>query len=148
MLVRKAQIEDLESLAKLFDAYRVFYRKESDLEAASAFLLERIETNSSVIFVVEENEELSAFTQLYPLFSSTQMKRLWLLNDLFVDKKSRGKGQSKLLMERVKTFCFESDAAGFYLETEKSNSVGTSLYKRVGMDLDETHHFFHWTVNK
>ena len=40
--IRKAEIHDIDALAQLFDAYRVFYEKESDLPAAKTFLLERI----------------------------------------------------------------------------------------------------------
>ncbi|WP_440240610.1 hypothetical protein [Cytophaga sp.] len=40
--IRKAEIRDIDALAELFDAYRVFYEKESDLPAAKTFLLERI----------------------------------------------------------------------------------------------------------
>ena len=52
---------------------------------AENFLKERLENQDSEIFVAEENGILTGFTQLYPLFSSTRMKRYWLLNDLFVN---------------------------------------------------------------
>ena len=42
MTVRNAAINDIEKLAILFDAYRVFYEKDSDLQEAKKFLLQRI----------------------------------------------------------------------------------------------------------
>ena len=85
MRIFQATSQHIDQVVDLFDAYRVWYRKPSDKAAAKAFLLERIYAKESIIFVCEnEEKQLVGFTQLYPLFSSTRMKRLWLLNDLFV----------------------------------------------------------------
>ncbi|HNP07626.1 MAG TPA: GNAT family N-acetyltransferase, partial [Cyclobacteriaceae bacterium] len=68
MNIRKAELSDLRSLAELFDQYRIFYKKESDLEGAQAFLKERLERNESEIFVSFNDEGImTGFTQLYPL---------------------------------------------------------------------------------
>jgi GNAT superfamily N-acetyltransferase len=81
------------------------------------------------------------------MFSSTRMKRLWLLNDLFVKKEYRRRGISKLLIERAKELCRETKACGFILETAKSNSVGNKLYQAVGMSLDHNHNYYSWDVD-
>ena len=47
MIIRKAELGDLRSLAELFDEYRVFYKKDSDILSAQSFLKERIEKNES-----------------------------------------------------------------------------------------------------
>ena len=104
MKIRKINIYDISQLSKLFDNYRIFYGKESDLQGSEKFLKERIEKNESEIFVAEnEKDELIGFVQLYPIFSSTRMKRLWLLNDLFIEDICRGKGISVLLIEQKLT---------------------------------------------
>ena len=74
MNYRKATVKDLNQVAILFDKYRVFYRKESNIEEAKVFLKERIENNDSEIFVAENENQLIGFVQLYPLFSSTRLK--------------------------------------------------------------------------
>ena len=66
------------------------------MNGAGKFSKERLKNQDSEFFVAEENGILTGFTQLYPLFSSTRMKRYWLLNDLFVNENHRGKGHSKL----------------------------------------------------
>src|SRR5215213_8909774 len=82
--IRKATIHDIDPLAELFDQYRVFYKKDPDIAAGTVFLKERILREESEIFIGEEEDgRLSGFVQLYPIFSSTRLKRLWLLNDLF-----------------------------------------------------------------
>jgi GNAT superfamily N-acetyltransferase len=87
----QAEPNHLDDLALLFDAYRVFYKKESDLSAAQVFLRERLTKNQSVVFMVYDGSRAVGFTQLYPLFSSVNMAAVWLLNDLFVDPTYRGK---------------------------------------------------------
>jgi GNAT superfamily N-acetyltransferase len=146
MEIRKVDLKDLERFAELFDEYRVFYGKPSDIEGAKAFLRERIIKNESEIFVSVSGQTLTGFTQLYPLFSSTRMKRVWLLNDLFVDEKFRGQGFSKALIERVKEFCRETEARGFSLETSKTNEVGNQLYLKMGLELDKEHNYYSWEV--
>lgn len=48
-MTRKATAADLQQLAELFDQYRIFYHKESDIQAAEKFLAERIENKDSEI---------------------------------------------------------------------------------------------------
>lgn len=126
--VRKATIDDLEQLAVLFDEYRMFYKKNSDTHGAKNFLKERIENNQSEIFVADFNGRLVGFTQLFPLFSSTKMQNYWLLNDLFVNEKYRGKGFSKQLIEKAQMLCKSNAACGILLETDKNNDIGNKLY--------------------
>ena len=140
--MRVATIEDLEMLSTLFDAYRQFYLKPSDISAAKKFLSERMEIKESVIYVAEENGRLTGFVQLYPIFSSTRMKRLWLLNDLFVAQEFRRKGVAKQLFEKCFQLMRETDACGVMLETEKSNVIGNKLYQQLGFELIENNFYF------
>ena len=102
MRIFQATSLHIDQIVELFDAYRVWYRMPTDKATAKAFLLERIYAKESVIFVCEnEKEQLVGFTQLYPIFSSTRMKRMWLLNDLFVQPEYRGKGILKQFIEKA-----------------------------------------------
>ena len=143
--IRKATIEDLKFVVELFDKYRVFYEKESDKLKAEDFLSERLKLNDSEIFVAETvDRNLVGFVQLYPIFSSTRMQRLWLLNDLYVDKDYRGKGISKQFIEFSKSLCKHTNACGLILETAKTNIVGNELYPKVGFSLDKEHNYYSW----
>jgi GNAT superfamily N-acetyltransferase len=145
--IRKANLQDLAQLSQLFDEYRTFYHKSSDRSAAQQFLSERLENNDSEIFVAEEGGQLVGFTQLYPLFSSTRMKRYWLLNDLYVNPNFRGKGFSKALIERAKQLCRESDSCGMYLETGKDNQIGNQLYPGAGFKKYDEVNFYEWEID-
>jgi hypothetical protein len=59
--LRLATLKDLDELALLFDAYRVFYQKPSDIEAARAFLQARIENNESTIFIAKDDNCIHFF---------------------------------------------------------------------------------------
>ncbi len=147
MKYRKATPKDLNRLSELFDAYRIFYRKPTDIESAKTFLEERISNKDSELFVAENAEtKLVGFVQLYPLFSSTRMKKFWLLNDLFVHPDSRSKGVSIGLIEIAKTLVVESNACGMCLETEKSNLIGNNLYPKTGFELNTSANFYEWSV--
>ena len=143
-MTRKATLEDLRYLSKLFDEYRVFYHKEPDVLAAENFIKERISNKDSEIFVCEEKGILTGFVQLYPIFSSTRMKKYWLLNDLFVNENFRGKCFSKQLIEEAKTLCKTTNACGILLETGKTNDIGNQLYPSCGFEIYDSVNFYEW----
>lgn len=130
---RSASISDIEELVRLFDAYRVFYKKESDLPLARSFLEERFANDESKIFVATDSAgRFYGFTQLFPSFSSVSAMRLWVLNDLFVEKAARRKGVGRLLMDKAREFALETGAKGLVLETGESNTGAQALYESLG----------------
>jgi len=137
MRVFQAKTTEVKEVAKLFDQYRVFYKQESNIEAAEAFISERMENNESVIFVVEEEGEFLGFTQLYPSFSSVSMKRLWILNDLFVSKTARNKGVAQYLLDAAKQFAIETSAKSLDLQTANDNFAAQALYEKNGYELEK-----------
>lgn len=144
--ISQALIEHIDDLGQLFDDYRVFYKQPSDLKACKEFLKERILNKESIIFVATDlGDQVVGFTQLYPIYSSTRLKKAWLLNDLFVKPTAREKGVSKLLIERAKTLCINTHAHGIMLETEKTNTIGNKLYPSVGFQISNgTTNYYEW----
>lgn len=137
MEVFQARFEHLEEVSKLFDQYRVFYKSSSDLEAARKFLQERFQKSDSIIFVVSNDGRMVGFTQLYPSFSSVLMKRVWILNDLFVEQAYRKKGVAKLLLSAAEGFARETEAIRIILATQISNTTAQALYDSLGYCKDE-----------
>jgi len=141
----QADQSHLDALVELFDAYRVWYEKPSDPKGAKVFLAGLIERSESIVYLAQaENGELVGFTQLYPLFSSTRMKRIWLLNDLYVKSEYRGRGISKALIDSAKELARETDAVEILLETQKSNDIGNQLYPATGFELNTDFNFYYW----
>jgi GNAT superfamily N-acetyltransferase len=148
-MVKEATLNDIEQLAILFDAYRIFYEKESDIAGAIQFLKERLSNKECVIYIAFDNDNsFTGFVQLYPLFSSTRMKRLWLLNDLYVNATYRGKGFGEALIEKAKELAKLTNACGLVLETAKTNTIGNMLYKKTEWILDVEHNFYSWELNE
>ncbi|MDZ8028831.1 MAG: GNAT family N-acetyltransferase [Nostoc sp. ChiQUE01a] len=144
MEVFLANINHLESLSILFDRYRVFYNQTSDIEAAKEFIQERFKNNDSVVFAANDNGEIIGFTQLYPSFSSVSMKRVWILNDLYVKESHRQKRVATLLMNAAQEYAKVSGAVRVILATHISNINAQKLYKSQGYIKDEE--FYHYAL--
>ena len=143
MNIVRAQIKHLEDLTPLFDGYRQFYGQDSNLEKAKAFLHDRITNNESVIYMAYLNDKAVGFTQLYPLFSSVSMERMYILNDLFVSSDVRGKGVGHELIQAAKNLCIEEQYKGLGIQTANDNPA-QHLYQRLGFAKDPDLQFF-WT---
>lgn len=170
-IIRRATVADLSVVTTLFDQYRMFYGQPSDPADAETFLRARLTSGDAVIFLAEAaaepkteaaadpkteaaadpNEAAEAkqtacgFAQLYPSFSSISMKRLWILNDLFVAPTARKAGVGKALLEGATTFAKEGGAKGLMLRTAFDNEKAQSLYEKNGWKRDE--HFLTYNFN-
>ncbi len=132
MIIRRAQVEDLDQLSSLFDAYRIFYKQESDLSAAKQFLHERFQNKDSVIFLaIDGQKESVGFIQLFDSFTSVGMSKIWLLNDLFVNPKSRTKGVAEALMNAAKSHAIATNRPKIILETGFDNVKAQMLYQKL-----------------
>ena len=131
--VTQATLDDLDDLAILFDGYRLFYKRPSDVAAAREFLRERLALRESVIFVARDaSGDSVGFTQLYPCFSSVSARRLWILNDLFVAEPARGRGVARALMDAARKHALQTGAIRLILQTERDNARAQALYESLG----------------
>jgi ribosomal protein S18 acetylase RimI-like enzyme len=144
MEVFLANINHLESLSVLFDRYRIFYHQVSNLDAAKEFLKERFKNNDSVVFAANDNGQLVGFTQLYPSFSSVSMKRVWILNDLYVEESYRRIGIATLLMSAAEEYAKESGAVRVILSTQTSNITAQKLYE--GRNYMKNEEFYYYAL--
>jgi GNAT superfamily N-acetyltransferase len=133
----------LALLTPLFDGYRQFYEQPSDLQQAQRFLADRLELQDSVIFLALRSERAVGFTQLYPSWSSVSLRRLWILNDLFVAPEARRLGVGVALLERARQHAVETNAKGLMLETANDNPA-RHLYEQLGWQRDTD--FLHYEL--
>lgn len=141
MKIRFAKKKDMEQLSALFDQYRIFYKQETNIKSAAAFLKKRMKRKESVILVAEDNNNLVGFTQLFPIFTSVGMRRTWLLNDLFVSNEARGKGAATALLDAAKEFGKETNARWLMLQTAADNLLAQKVYEKNGW-VKETDFFY------
>lgn len=143
MNIHQATINDLDSLTELFDFYRLFYKQESDLNGARAFLEERLIKKDSVIFITYDDGEPVGFTQLFPSFSSVSMQKSWVLNDLYVKETARRKGVATELINKAIGLAEETKAKGILLETGKENVKAQKLYETIGFTKDSNYYYYY-----
>ena len=146
--IRQPFTGDIEEIAKLFEAYRVFFKQRSDLSLAQECLGDRLNNSESVIFCAYTSDERCVgFAQLYPSFSSVSAKRIWILNDLFVLESVRGTEIGTKLLSKIEAFGEESQAKGVLIETTVSNTGAQKLYESKGYQ-KVTGRFFYERENK
>jgi ribosomal protein S18 acetylase RimI-like enzyme len=150
LVVLEARETDADDVARLFDAYRVFYGQSSDVPAARSFIVERMRKRDSVIYLARGDAGgrvvALGFTQLYPAYSSVTMKRLWILNDLFVAAEGRRQGVGRRLIGRARQLAIDTRAKGLVLETAVDNVSAQALYEVCGWLKDTEFHRYYLDV--
>ena len=145
MSIRKATIDELDTLTELFNSYRLFYEQEPDSEGAKSFLKERLLNEDSVVFIAYDEGRGVGFVQLYPTFSSVSMKKSWVLNDLYVIASARKKGFGEKLLQKAIEFAEETGAKGLSLETGEDNLTAQRLYEKIGFK-KESNYFYYFSL--
>ena len=135
--IHQATINDLEVLSVLFDGYRQFYGRDSDVAAAKQFLLDRFNHGESVLFLALEGSNPIGFTQLYPSFSSVSLGRILILNDLFVSASGRRKGAGSALLSAAVEYAKAVGAIRLGLSTALTNTTAQALYEADGWERDD-----------
>lgn len=91
-------------------------------------------------------DKVVGLTQLYPLFCSLEMKRIWLLYDFFVDPSSRKQGVAEALIARAGQLAKESDPAFIMLSIATDNTQ--ALYEKNGFVRDTDLYVYNNMLNK
>jgi GNAT superfamily N-acetyltransferase len=137
--IRRASIDDVSSVAQLFDSYRQFYAQAADYSLAEAFIRDRLTNGDSVVFLASDSQARDGlgFVQLYPSFSSVAVRRIWILNDLFVAPAARQRGVGRALLAAARDHCLATRAKRLVLSTLHTNHEARALYESCGYELDE-----------
>jgi ribosomal protein S18 acetylase RimI-like enzyme len=143
LTVRQAGAADLGSLAMLFDGYRQFQGQAPDVPAALAFLRQRFERSESVLFIAQHGDVPVGFAQLYPSFSSVALRRVFILNDLFVAPAGRRQNVATQLLAAVEAHAADQGAVRVSLNVARLNTAAQALYKARGWQQDEVFFMFH-----
>ncbi|OAZ04170.1 GNAT family N-acetyltransferase [Flavobacterium succinicans] len=137
-MIRKATLHDLDALTVLFDQYLVFYKKPSNIENHKAFLKERLENHEAEVFLAfDEQNKAIGFALNYITFSSLLLKKIVILNDLFVNPNTRKAGIGSKLIEETKKLAHDIGSPIIRLRTAKNNFTAQKLYHKMGFIRDE-----------
>lgn len=148
--VVRTEGQHISGIAPLFDKYRMFYGQASDPAGAESFLRDRMAAGESVVYhaIHQESGAIAGFMQLYPSFSSVSMRRIWILNDLFVASPFRRQGAAHLLLAQAEELAAATGAKGIELSTAVTNVQAQKIYRNAGYEQDEEFlHFFRTIQN-
>lgn len=139
MRIIKASLEHLDLIAPLFVKYREFYGQLSYPDSSRNFLEKRLKRGESVIYLAladDDDTKLMGFCQLYPSFSSLSLKRVWILNDIYVAEDYRRMLVADKLMREAKKMAKDTQAVRLRASTSNDNEVAIKTYESMGFHLD------------
>lgn len=140
--IKPASLIQLHELHKLFESYRAFYEMAPNEEKSLAFLKSRIAQQDSIIWMAFYQNQAAGFVQIYPAYTSVGMAKIWILNDLFVDKSYRRKGIAQKLMSFIEEQARTQSIFSIKLATQVDNINAKHLYQALGYKkLDAFDHF-------
>jgi GNAT superfamily N-acetyltransferase len=144
--IDQARCADVEFIAPLFDAYRQFYGKKTDLRAAEDFLRTRLVNGDGAVLIARveqasasEPGAVVAFAQLYRSFSSVSLATIFVLNDLFVAPEWRSRGVGRRILAAAAEFAAHARAARIEIATRVTNHGARKLYESQGFVVDVEH---------
>ncbi|MGX6444843.1 N-acetyltransferase family protein [Neobacillus sp. K501] len=140
--IRQATIVDVPNLVPIFDEYREYFKQQKNPAEVERFLFEKFEHLESVIFLAEIDSEVIGFAQVYPIFSSLTLKRVWLLNDFFIFEAYRNRGVGSELFRKVKEFSILTKAKGIELSVEHVNEKAWQFWERLGFKIDDEFRYY------
>jgi GNAT superfamily N-acetyltransferase len=134
----------LPEFFKLFHHYRNARGMHAVPIAEEKFLSKRFHNSDFHVFLatamynsgIIEYTEYAGFAILYPFYSTVQLRKIWLLNDLFVEQNYRHQGIGNLLLDKCIAFSEETGAGGIVLETLIENFGAKKLAEKKGLIKD------------
>lgn len=140
MQIRPVTKEDVHQLTRLMIDYVIGHYHQDGIEApqVQAHILHLLENPSEgVQFVADMDGTIAGFATLYFSYSTLRLKRIVILNDLFVDERVRGQHVGEALFQHVRQYAEAGDFAFLQWETTKENHVAQRLYEKMGGELSD-----------
>ena len=146
IILKKATSNDADKIGEVFDLYRQFYKKVSDVELCKKYIKERLDNNEADIFFLENNNDCIGLVQLYTTFDSLELSKKIVLYDLYVKSEFRTQGLGKKLMSAALEFAKKNKISGIELSTAKNNNNAQCLYEGLGYERDEDFYNYYLSV--
>lgn len=139
MRIIQASLEHLDLIAPLFVKYREFYGELPFPDSSRAFLEKRLRRKESVIYLAlpdDDDKRLLGFCQLYPSYSSLSLKRVWILNDIYVAEDARRQLVADHLLKTAKKMAKQTQAVRMRVSTSANNDIAQKTYESIGFRED------------
>ncbi|MCM3545212.1 GNAT family N-acetyltransferase [Priestia megaterium] len=144
--IRQANPADMEALISLMNEYIVdFYKRPQPAKKQLRNLINHLfqHPDAGVQFIANQNDEAVGFSTLYFTFSTTRVKPVAILNDLYVTEKARGQKIGEKLFSTSHQYTKEHQYAAMSWETAYDNTRAQTLYRKMGGNVtnDEWIHY-------
>ena len=138
MRIVQATLEHLDLLTPMFIKYREFYGELALPDSSRKFLENRLKRKESVIYMAlaDDEDRLLGYYQLYPSFSSLSLKRVWILNDIYVAEDARRQLVADRLLQTAKKMAKETNAIRLRVATSQNNLAAQKTYESIGFRED------------
>jgi ribosomal protein S18 acetylase RimI-like enzyme len=133
---------DIEALARLFDAYRIFYEREPDPESAKRYIGKRLRGGGSHFIKALAQGRIVGFAHLSETLDTLSMRDAWFLEDLFVDPDYRRRGVGSALLRHAERFARDTHGSRLSLFTARTNLIAQALYEANGYVRDDAFYLY------
>jgi GNAT superfamily N-acetyltransferase len=133
--------EDLDELLPLMRAYCDFYGRDpsdASLLAMSRALIADPQREGLQLIARAEERAAVGFATVFWSWSTLSAARIGVMNDLYVERRARGRGLADGLIEACAECCRRrDDVASLGWQTAKDNTRARAVYERVGATRSE-----------
>ncbi len=125
--------DNLKEILPLITEYQQFYGIENnDIKKNKSFFSQFTESNENgILHLYRENNKAVGFTTIYKGFSSTRAEAVAILNDLYVQPSSRGKGVAKALIDNALISAKKMGFSRLQWLTAEDNKKAQPLYDNL-----------------
>lgn len=138
--IRRVSASDLNDLLGLMRAYCEFYKaspSDQDLLVLARTLLDDPAHEGIQLIARDANGKAIGFATVFWSWSTTSACRIGVMNDLFVAKRSRGRGLAQALIDACRTECTRRGARKLTWQTAPDNLRAQAVYERVGATAEQ-----------
>jgi GNAT superfamily N-acetyltransferase len=131
--------EHYEALLPMISAYQGFYEAEDIRDDRNREFFRRFlsPSDEGMLIGAWSGDSLVGYACLYWHFSSTRAVETVLMNDLYVDRRARGEGVGRALIEASAEVARERGAPILEWSTAPDNATAQRLYDSTGAERSE-----------
>ena len=139
MRIIQASIDHLDLLTPMFIRFREENGADTLPESSRKYLEERLTNQDSVIYLAFDDAEktLYGFCQLFPSYSSSSLKRVWLINDIYVSQDARRQLVADRLLQKAKQMANETNSVRLRAMHQANNPNARAMYESIGFRDDK-----------
>ena len=141
-MLKKAQATDKAIWIKLNREFMEFEIQDDNLwnhidkskdEELGEFFDEALETPELItIFMIEDRGKIVGFANLMTIYSVWSEGRALIIDDLYIDTRSRGRGLGRQTMKEIENYARSHGYKRLQFQSEETNPQAKAFYTKIG----------------